>query len=1225
MQVLHIAGLYYQSASMATNSIILLVLISISSCLGLCSARDVYIQPSEGEHCPGTCYNINTFGKIADSFSNTSGLVVHISEGTHLLDLQKLVVFTNLTNAVFEGDGTMEQGFHETIWQSTVVIKCTIASTGIAFVYSTNITFRYITITNCGADMSDNLNIYTKQSRLINDSNCLTASLGFFYVDHIVIEHASVQNGSETGLLIITNGGDLVISNSSFAQNGLDGHLDGCNIAVVYTDPLDIAFHQCKPIYKCKAHITNTNLSFAGSNEYCCNKSACASISMVMLQRSYTVAIVLEFVVAYKNRRNATIYIASSVVDVPTYNLTIYNSHISHSDGAGLIVTKSFLNSDILYHDLCDYDQAIVIVNSIFTYNHQSRAVIEIAFEGIKYTPIVRIESTEISHNTPRKHGLFFSSRSIYRIQSHFRVTLLNVTVNNNSNCSALSSDVDQFGVSAIHAVFVTSLVLNNVSITNNNITGLSVFHTAVEVSGTSVFHNNAAIYFGGGLAMYGDSYLMFGNHSMLSFTNNSAMLGGAIYVETSYLLSESVCFFQYNSESKLLQLPAMASFSGNNADIAGSVLFGGDIYNCYLYYYYDDNMVNQSQYFHNIFNYSAQTAEHDDNSVISSKFTDVCFCDNNKIDCSNKSLSIKAYPGEKINISIVTVGQENGVVPGMFSLYTDAHSDQDNYFYFTNPKNCTTIGFTVTNNSYSIVTPEGYQKHLNIIFDTCPLGFTNSNNTNLCVCEEKLKQKHTTCDAAYNTMTQPGDIWIGNISETCVVVYSPCPFDYCNTAQVNFSLADPDLQCAHNRDGTLCGSCKHNFSLALGSNNCIQCHNEFSYLALIIPFAAAGFGLVALLMVLNLTVSIGTINGLIFYASIVKISESTGIFFPNGSIRVYVLSQFIAWLNLDLGIETCFYPGMTAYVKVWLQFVFPLYIWFIIATIIVLCRYSTWLSNNIGGNVVQVLATLILLSFTKLFRTFAPALTWVKLSCESNSTTVWYVDGNVIYFSKKHYILMAAAVLFLLLAIPYTLALLFDAWVEKYLTKIHFFHRQWIKFKPLIDAYHGPYKDNCRFWTGLLLLVRMSFTLVSLYLTNFGTLIFITASTTVLLSLLVTFEGVYQKKYLNILECSFLLNLGLLSALAAVYQDHDYKEELVTIISVSAALATFIGILLFHVLLRAKRSKCFRKYVKRFRCEKNKDSEKLLDGSNKLHSQPTSSDVFLKRESLIECSSINF
>ena len=409
-------------------------------------------------------------------------------------------------------------------------------------------------------------------------------------------------------------------------------------------------------------------------------------------------------------------------------------------------------------------------------------------------------------------------------------------------------------------------------------------------------------------------------------------------------------------------------------------------------------------------------------------------------------------------------------------------------------------------------------------------------------------------CNAATNIISRQGNVWIGNISD-CVVVHSPCPLDYCKLTDANFSLTDPDPQCALNRTGILCGRCQDGLSIALGSNNCIQCP-QFSYLALIIPFGAAGFGLVALLMVLNLTVSIGTINGLIFYASIVKISESTGIFFPNGSIPV--LSQFIAWLNLDLGIETCFYPGMTAYAKVWLQFVFPLYIWFIIATIIVLCRYSTWLSNKIGGNVVQVLATLILLSFTKIFRTFAPALTWITLPCE-NSTTVWYVDGNVPYFSLKHYILIAAAVLFLLLAVPYTLALLFDAVIEKYLTKISFFRRQWIKFKPFVDAYHGPYKDNCRFWTGLLLLVRMAFTLVSLHLDTFGTLIFITASTTVLLSLLVNFEGIYQNKYLNSLECFSFLNLGLLSALTAEYHNDEKNGQVVTIISVSVALVTFL------------------------------------------------------------------
>ena len=56
-----------------------------------------------------------------------------------------------------------------------------------------------------------------------------------------------------------------------------------------------------------------------------------------------------------------------------------------------------------------------------------------------------------------------------------------------------------------------------------------------------------------------------------------------------------------------------------------------------------------------------------------------------------------------------------------------------------------------------------------------------------------------------------------------------------------------------------------------------------------------------------------------------------------------------------------------------------------------------------------------------------------------------------------KHNILMAAAVLFLLFTVPYTLALLFDAVIEKYLTRIRFFCRQWIKFKPFVDAYHGP------------------------------------------------------------------------------------------------------------------------------------------------------------------------
>ena len=1172
---------------MASNSIILLLVLSISC---LCSARDVYIQPSEGEHCPGTpCYNsINTFGKMAENFSNSSGLVVHFLEGTHLLDLQELVVFKNLTNAVFEGDGRMEQGFHETVWQSTVVIKCTErSSTGIAFVNSSNITFRYITITNCGADMTS----------LRHTKQFYNGSLGYFKTVHrIVIDHVSIQNGTGNGLIIETDGVDLIITDSSFAQNYIygdlhGGDLDGGNIAIYYADP-----PTCDPLrYVYEVVFSNTNTSFGDSNLKKNN-----GIFICLAQRSFSANMLFDSVVAYSNKGFANVYIYAAAHDVSTYNLTIKNSVFFGANGFALVITSvqdNFKQCLTTQNNLLEF--TVVIVNSEFNYNNVSipNGVVSINLIGVKFTSRIIINSTEIRHNIGFGLQLYLYS---YQYQNQFFVTLENFIADNNS------WPYHETRTAAVNAVFVNSLELRNVSITNNNITGLAVYHTAVEVNSESVFYNNTGID-GGGLAMYDNSFLMLHEDSILNFTNNTARhRGGAIFVENSQL-TLAPCFFQYYDN--IVPQSVKVIITENEADIAGTVLYGGDINKCLLF---TPDETRGSESFNKTFDYSTQTGL----SVISSEPTDVCFCNNNNtINCSQTQLTMKAYPGEEIDIFVVTVGQLNGVAPTILQIqpYNNMDASTNMELFNTSAMKCTTIGFKPIHKAYklSIFSSESF-KTLNISLTKCPLGFNTSNKTKSCDCIELKSVINTiTCNATNGKMTRQGDIWIGNISNH-VIVHKTCPLDYCNTAQVSFSLIDPDPQCAHNRTGILCGRCQENLSLALGSNNCIQCP-RFSYLALIIPFAAAGFVLVAFLMVLNLTVSIGTINGLIFYASIVKISESTGIFFPNGPIPV--LSQFIAWLNLDLGIETCFYQGMTAYAKVWLQFLFPLYIWFIIATIIVLCRYSTWLSNKIGGNVVQVLATLILLSFTKIFRIFASALSWKYLPSKI-TVTVWYMDGNMLYFSLKHYILMAAAVLFLLLAVPYTIALLFGAVIEKHFTRIAKFRKNWIKFKPFVDAYHGPYKDNCRFWTGLLLLVRMSFTLVSLHLDTFGTLIFVTASTTVLLSLLVNFEGVYQKRYLNSLESLSLLNLGLLSALAAVYQNDNNSEQMVTIISISVALVTFIGVIISHVILRFRHN--FIKY-----CKQNVvESKSLLTDEESSEAkqlvEPTSSEVCMRRESLI-------
>ena len=102
-------------------------------------------------------------------------------------------------------------------------------------------------------------------------------------------------------------------------------------------------------------------------------------------------------------------------------------------------------------------------------------------------------------------------------------------------------------------------------------------------------------------------------------------------------------------------------------------------------------------------------------------------------------------------------------------------------------------------------------------------------------------------------------------------------------------------------------GKCQKDFSLAFGSSKCLKCSN--SYLSLLIAFALAGIVLVVFLLILKLTVAVGTINGLIFYANIVSVNRAQ--LFPSGETNI--LTVFIAWVNLDLGIETCFFDGMDA------------------------------------------------------------------------------------------------------------------------------------------------------------------------------------------------------------------------------------------------------------------------------------------------------------------------
>ena len=144
-------------------------------------------------------------------------------------------------------------------------------------------------------------------------------------------------------------------------------------------------------------------------------------------------------------------------------------------------------------------------------------------------------------------------------------------------------------------------------------------------------------------------------------------------------------------------------------------------------------------------------------------------------------------------------------------------------------------------------------------------------------------------------------------------------------------------------------------------------------------------------------------------------------------------LSVFTVWLNLDFGIETCFYDGMDAYSNAWLQFVFfPVYIWMLVGLMILVSHFSQRFANLLCNNPVSVLATLTLLSYTKILRTLITTVYFTHLEYPTYNRSVWFYDVNIEYIIGKHIPLFLVAVLvFFFLFFPYTLLLLFGQWLQ--------------------------------------------------------------------------------------------------------------------------------------------------------------------------------------------------
>ena len=173
---------------------------------------------------------------------------------------------------------------------------------------------------------------------------------------------------------------------------------------------------------------------------------------------------------------------------------------------------------------------------------------------------------------------------------------------------------------------------------------------------------------------------------------------------------------------------------------------------------------------------------------------------------------------------------------------------------------------------------------------------------------------------------------------------------------------------------------------------------------AIVPTIIVAAILLVGFLIILNFTVSTGTINGLIFFANIVRANQVT--FFPTG-----VTNSFV---GIIFSISVCFYNGLDVYAKTWLQFVFPFYIWFMVIAVIIGCHYSTTISNIRGRKPVQLFATLFLLSYAKIIRVVITVFSYTVLVYPDGfRKKVWLYSGTVEFHRGKYAVLFVFFFLF--------------------------------------------------------------------------------------------------------------------------------------------------------------------------------------------------------------------
>ena len=805
------------------------------------------------------------------------------------------------------------------------------------------------------------------------------------------------------------------------------------------------------------------------------------------------------------------------------------------------------------------------------------------------------------------------------------------------------------FTVSNINKIFIE----RSGNFSNNFGSVFNITNTDVVLDGKLNFERNIGE-IGSVFVLQGSSVMYLADGLKAKFINNKAVThGGAIYgydYRCLYKRKEKcLCMIQtkdFNSNITMY-------FDNNIATESGSAIISTNIYNCYI----DGNFYNASA----AANYLNKISDGTLDNGLSTFSTKLCTCD--KGHCITFTERITVYAGQTLHIPITAlddIGQKaySEVSVGLFQKRTISFARTKKFFvpifswYVSNSKKviishkkCSIVFVTLfkrkdddgLGNKYLVVTGrQGYtvqSQQLKLPIDLeedCPIGFQFDTEMGICKCSPILNNLayipfcKITLHLNRNSfpvisISKPSNfitVWIGLISNGTNSSYfgvaSSC-YIYCNfnpmytTFIVNGSeiilanssnTSDSISICIDNREGPLCSQCITGYSAVFGSSECKQCSNW--WLLTIIVYAAAGPLLIYLLYALKLTLTTGTINSFIFYGQVLAIVANPELHHSYFFNFILLSKSLVALFNLSFYYPLCFYDGMSELMKSGIGLAFPFYLLIIVIGLIIASRYSVKLSNRLSHSSVQVLVTIVHLSFSRLLTSVLITFSSVKIHTNTTETPllVWEYDATIEYGKGGHLILVIiTSVMVGPLLCVYMIVLLGG----RLLLKINML-REYLR--PVYEAIHAPYKTNKEFcFTAQVLLVLFVYILYD-QLRDWHHFLFLYILMAVLISYCVinVYFAPLKAAWLNILNL-FLLLIILLRSLTVWYLLHyEDSEKLIILIFIFNLifLLMFMGILCIHILwVRGKLVNFFIPFNKRSnhsvntqrRCSRNNNS----------------------------------